>query len=172
MDNSDRTKSGAAAPTNAVSGVKQAPPGAGRAGDRTPPLVRVPAAGKETEAREAAQIEELLEEIQEVEKGAPDSVEGGVERRRPEEWLEVRLPPEEEAVEVPPDLARVGVQAVPPVIPPQIGDDDQGVITLPLTEEEIEEGLHHKVRDSIRWLAEWCVKIAKMAHGRVKYATR
>lgn len=37
-------------------------------------------------------------------------------------------------------------------------------ITLSLTEEEIKKGLHHKIVDSIRWLAEWCVKIAKAAH--------
>lgn len=36
-------------------------------------------------------------------------------------------------------------------------------ITLPLSEEEIKHGLHHKVIDSIRWLAAWCVRIAKKA---------
>lgn len=76
---------------------------------------------------------------------------------------------------------------------PQISDDLSGhlhshsqaatqvlqtgpTIQLPLTEAEIEKGLHHKVWDSILWLATWCVKIAKEAHflgfkvifGRVK----
>lgn len=37
-------------------------------------------------------------------------------------------------------------------------------IQLPLTEAEIERGLHHKVWDSILWLATWCVKIGKEAH--------
>ncbi|HUW22322.1 MAG TPA: hypothetical protein VMW41_06690 [Candidatus Bathyarchaeia archaeon] len=38
---------------------------------------------------------------------------------------------------------------------------DQGQIVLPLTEEEIEKGLTYQVIDSIRWLAEWCVRLAK-----------
>lgn len=37
-------------------------------------------------------------------------------------------------------------------------------IQLPLTQAEIEKGLHHKVWDSILWLATWCIKIAKEAH--------
>lgn len=39
----------------------------------------------------------------------------------------------------------------------------QQVVTLPLTEEEIKHGLHHKIFDSIRWLAEWSLRIVKKA---------
>ena len=42
-------------------------------------------------------------------------------------------------------------------------------IILPLTKKEVEMGLHGKVVDSIRWLAEWCVKTIKMFHGKVAY---
>jgi len=42
-------------------------------------------------------------------------------------------------------------------------------VKLPLTEEEIQRGLHHKVWESIRWLAEWCARQAKMLHGRMVY---
>lgn len=42
-------------------------------------------------------------------------------------------------------------------------------VTLPLTEEQVVKGLHEHVWDSIRWLAEWCVRQIKMLHGRVKY---
>ena len=42
-------------------------------------------------------------------------------------------------------------------------------VTLPLTEEEITQGLHHKVWESVRWLAEWCVRQVKKLHGAVKY---
>lgn len=42
-------------------------------------------------------------------------------------------------------------------------------IVLPLDEAEIEKGLHHKAVDSIRWLAEWCIRVMKMAAGRVFY---
>ncbi|MAG59173.1 hypothetical protein CMO96_00050 [Candidatus Woesebacteria bacterium] len=36
-------------------------------------------------------------------------------------------------------------------------------VTLPLTEDEIKHGLHHKITDAIRWLAEWSVRMAKKA---------
>lgn len=39
----------------------------------------------------------------------------------------------------------------------------QVAITLPLTEEEIKHGLHHKVVDAIFWLAKWCLMVAKKA---------
>lgn len=49
-------------------------------------------------------------------------------------------------------------------------DKDSGKIgTLPLTEAQVQEGLHHKVWESIRWLAEWCMRQAKMLHGKIKY---
>lgn len=35
-------------------------------------------------------------------------------------------------------------------------------IKLPLTRDEIEKGLHHKVWESIRWLAEWCLRQLKL----------
>lgn len=41
--------------------------------------------------------------------------------------------------------------------------------TLPLTEEEVKEGLHHHVWEAIRWLAEWCVRQIKLLHGMVRY---
>lgn len=42
-------------------------------------------------------------------------------------------------------------------------------ITLPLTEEEMHRGLHYKIVDSIRWLAEWCLRLVKIAHGKFIY---
>ncbi|MEA3355143.1 MAG: hypothetical protein U9Q63_01510 [Patescibacteria group bacterium] len=42
-------------------------------------------------------------------------------------------------------------------------------VVLPLTKEEVERGLHSKVIDSVRWLAEWCIKTIKMFHGKVAY---
>ena len=42
-------------------------------------------------------------------------------------------------------------------------------VVLPLTEEEIQKGLHHKVWEGIRWLAEWCVRQIKKLHGMVMY---
>ena len=42
-------------------------------------------------------------------------------------------------------------------------------VTLPLTEEQVVKGLHEHIWDSVRWLAEWCVRQIKMLHGRVRY---
>jgi len=35
-------------------------------------------------------------------------------------------------------------------------------INLPLTEPQIEEGLHHKVWEAVRWMAEWCLRQLKI----------
>lgn len=64
---------------------------------------------------------------------------------------------------------------------PQPVTDDQGqivvddvqpkkvVIKLPLTEVEMKTKLHHKIVDSVRWLAEWCLRLVKITHGRFVY---
>lgn len=39
----------------------------------------------------------------------------------------------------------------------------QVTVTLPLTEEEIKHGLHHKIIDAIYWLSVWCLRMAKKA---------
>lgn len=43
------------------------------------------------------------------------------------------------------------------------------VITLPLTQQQVEEDLHKNIWESVRWLAEWCVRQVKMLPGRVMY---
>ncbi|MBI2326510.1 hypothetical protein HYU91_03920 [Candidatus Collierbacteria bacterium] len=45
-------------------------------------------------------------------------------------------------------------------------------IILPLDEEEVRRGLHHKVLDAIRWLAEWSVYMIKKYPGRVFYRSK
>ncbi|KKU02856.1 MAG: hypothetical protein UX99_C0020G0011 [Candidatus Amesbacteria bacterium GW2011_GWB1_47_26] len=35
-------------------------------------------------------------------------------------------------------------------------------VTLPLTDDQIKKGLHHKIWEGIRWLAEWCLRQLKM----------
>lgn len=42
-------------------------------------------------------------------------------------------------------------------------------VVLPLTKDEVDKGLHHKVLDSVRWLAEWCIRMIKMFHEKVAY---
>ncbi len=45
-------------------------------------------------------------------------------------------------------------------------------IVLPLDEEGVKKGLHHKVWEAIRWLAEWSVFMIKKYPGRVFYPAR
>lgn len=42
-------------------------------------------------------------------------------------------------------------------------------VVLPLTKEEMEQGLKHKVADSVRWLAEWCWRLIKMFGSKVAF---
>jgi|CXWL01.1.fsa_nt_gi hypothetical protein len=42
-------------------------------------------------------------------------------------------------------------------------------IVLPLDEEGVRKGLHHKVWEAIRWLAEWSVYMIKKYPGKVFY---
>ncbi len=86
---------------------------------------------------------------------------------------EVELPPEvkkagvmlkSDTITVPPPVAKLGVQAVGPaaqgVVP--------AVISLPLTDDQIAQGLHQSLLSSVRWLAEWCVRQLHMVHMTVK----
>ena len=42
-------------------------------------------------------------------------------------------------------------------------------MVLPVTEAAVKKGLHVKIWDSLRWLAEWSMRIFKMFPGRVVY---
>ena len=42
-------------------------------------------------------------------------------------------------------------------------------MVLPVTEAVVKKGLHVKIWDSLRWLAEWSMRIFKMFPGRVVY---
>jgi hypothetical protein len=42
-------------------------------------------------------------------------------------------------------------------------------VVLPMTQDEVNKGLHHKVLDSVRWLAEWCTRMIKMFGNKVAY---
>jgi len=46
---------------------------------------------------------------------------------------------------------------------------DKFKVILPLTKDEVEKGLHYKVVDSIRWLAEWCIRMIKIFGKKVVY---
>lgn len=83
--------------------------------------------------------------------------------------------------EIPPEIEHVEAVSGAEISLPQPVTDDQGqvildnvaprkvVIKLPLTEEEMRRGLHYKIVDSFRWLAEWCLRLVKIVQGKFIY---
>jgi hypothetical protein len=77
-----------------------------------------------------------------------------------------------------PEVSGAGVKVRPGVIPinprvAQMGVKPAGqnipvqttpTVVLPLTDQQIEVGLHQGITDSMRWLAVWCVRKLKQAH--------
>lgn len=109
------------------------------------------------------------------------SVQGSLVKER-----EVLLPLEKAGaareVEIPPEVKDVGVQPIQDEIEiPQgvpsgvthagpgtpVATQPTGAVKLPLTDEEIGKALHHKIADSILWLANWCLRQIKIAHRKV-----
>lgn len=45
-------------------------------------------------------------------------------------------------------------------------------VVLPLTKPKIKKALQKKIVESIRWLAEWCLRLIKMFPKRVSYKTQ
>jgi hypothetical protein len=89
-----------------------------------------------------------------------------------------------EQVEKAPELDQDGqLQPAPSQTPtpPPVTDDQTGQVVmqpadstpapihLPLNQAQVQEGLHHRLMDSIRWLAEFCVYLIKKYPGRVFY---
>ena len=102
----------------------------------------------------------------------------------PEEIAAQQLEGYIERVEKQPEISGDVAQYVKPsgsVSLPQMTPSDFGqqvmqqamaksqTITLPLTEKKMNEGLHHKVFDAIRWLSEACVYMIKKYPGKVFY---
>ena len=81
----------------------------------------------------------------------PTEVEGWIERAQQDDVAE------------PKTVVHQGQPVVLPAAPQQVE------VTLPLDKEEIEKGLHYKLADSFRWLAEWCIRVFEKYRGKVGY---
>ncbi|MBI5018807.1 hypothetical protein HZB58_00865 [Candidatus Gottesmanbacteria bacterium] len=66
-----------------------------------------------------------------------------------------------DSIELPHIVQKMGVSAVGPAAPPA---SQVAAITLPLTDDQIAQGLHQSLMSSWRWLAEWCERQLKQAH--------
>lgn len=68
-----------------------------------------------------------------------------------------------ETVELPPDMQKMGVQAVGPSQPMGVP-----TIRLPIDDNKIISGKQGNVLSSLYWLAMWCVRQLKKAHLSIK----
>lgn len=100
------------------------------------------------------------EKVPIVERGMPKEVSPEVK-----DWL-TRLETGEEIQLPQPVTDDSGQVIVDSPFPQQV------TISLPLTDDEVEFGLAQKVTESIRWLAEWCLRLIKITHGKIFYRTK
>lgn len=115
----------------------------------------------------AAQGKELERQLT-AEEIASRQVEGYIEQveKKPEIPADVQqwVGPGSASINIPQLPTEYGQQVM------QSAQQQAAPITLPITAEELNEGLDHKVMDSIRWLAEWSIKMIKKYPGRVFYS--
>ena len=98
-----------------------------------------------------SQDQPLIEEINPDVEMTAELIQAGVQKRS-------------ETIDLPPDVASLGVSGTGPAqpLPTTV------TIQLPLSDEQIETGLHAKLTSSIRWLAEWCIFRLKKLHIHLK----
>lgn len=70
----------------------------------------------------------------------------------------------EEDVVIPKQVSDAGVTAAGPTTKVL----QKPKITLPLSAQEEEKALHLKLNLALRWLAEWCLRQAKIAHAKIR----
>ena len=70
-------------------------------------------------------------------------------------------------VKLPPTLTQAGVQSVSGANTPIVTSQTPGP-TMPITDDQIETGLHTDMGKSLHWLAVWCVKKLQQTHVILK----
>ena len=76
--------------------------------------------------------------------------------------LEQPLEHVEEDLAITDELKEIGAQ--PGVHSNNIDITETPTVVLPLSQSQVQFALHHKVVNSLRWLAVWCIRVAKLAH--------
>jgi len=67
------------------------------------------------------------------------------------------------AIPIPPPVTQLGVQPAGQNIQPPVPD-----VSLPLSDDQIAQGLKQSIWSSWRWLAHWCVRKLKQVHMGLK----
>lgn len=90
---------------------------------------------------------------------------GTQEIELPKEVASVGVTAQPTTVQLPPNVQNLGVQPVG-----QSGPAGQATtVVLPLTDDQIAQGLHQGITSSFRWLAEWCIRRLKQVHVGLKF---
>ncbi|MBU1327159.1 hypothetical protein KKB64_04815 [Patescibacteria group bacterium] len=69
------------------------------------------------------------------------------------------------SVPIPPKLSQMGVKPAGNNVPTQ---PKATTVALPLTDDQIAQGLHQGIMSSWRWLAQWCLRRLKQLHVGLK----
>ena len=102
---------------------------------------------------ETIQLTEITSEHDKI----PEAVEGWLEKLERQEDIKLDQP-------ITDDQNQPVLQSATP----QVTDDQ---IILPLEETDVSQGIKQKPTSSIRWLAEWCLRVIKKFPGKVFYAS-
>lgn len=89
----------------------------------------------------------------------------GQEGELPKEVASAGVKIQPTTIPIPPKVAQMGVAPVGQNIPTT---PTAGNVILPLTDDQIAQGLHQSVVSSWRWMAEWCVRKLKQLHIGLK----
>lgn len=90
---------------------------------------------------------------------------GSIEMELPKEVSAVGVKVQPASVTIPQPVQQMGVTATGTNVPLGTG----AAVALPLTDEQIAQGLHQGITSSWRWLAEWCIRRLKQVHVGIKY---
>jgi hypothetical protein len=88
----------------------------------------------------------------------------GQELDLPKEVVSAGVRMQPTTISIPPPIAKLGVQASGSNVPVQTSP----AVVLPLTDDQIAKGLHEGINNSVRWLAEWCMRRLKHLHYTLK----
>lgn len=107
-------------------------------------------------------IGNVSKEAEMVSSPSPESPlkEVGVEMELPKEVTAAGVSIRPTAIPIPPPVSKLGVKPTGQ----NIGANKTGAIAMVLTDEQIAEGLHVSISNSLRWLAEWCRHKLKVLH--------
>lgn len=96
---------------------------------------------------------------------APVITEIGKEIELPLEVAKSGVTIQSDSIELPPPVTQLGVKSVGVQATTTVTTT---TVALPLTDDQIAQGLHQSIMSSWRWLSEWCMRQLHAAHKTIK----